>query len=38
MTPARRRAIRARVHLALYGSGVSVWAYDAILLAHVLHP
>jgi hypothetical protein len=38
MTSARRRQFRARVHVALYVPGVSVWAYDAFLLAHVLHP
>jgi hypothetical protein len=37
MSPFRVRLQRARVHLALYGTGASVWVYDAILLARSLH-
>jgi hypothetical protein len=38
MTPLRARLLRAHVQLALYGSGATIWAYDAIRLAHALHP
>jgi hypothetical protein len=30
--------VRTSMHLALYGSGASVWAFNAIRLAHALHP
>jgi hypothetical protein len=33
MAPIRRRALRARVQLALYGMGMGVWTYDAVQLA-----
>jgi hypothetical protein len=37
MTPLHVRLFRARVRLALYGSGATIWTYDAIRLANVLH-
>jgi hypothetical protein len=38
MSPIRIRMVRAGMQLALYGTGASVWAYDAMRLAHALHP
>lgn len=38
MTPCHVGLLHARMRLALYGSSATVWAYNAIKLAHVLHP
>jgi hypothetical protein len=37
MSPFVRWLQRANVSLALYGTGATVWAYDARLLAQALH-